>query len=91
MTNYKKINLRKCIVTKKMFPKEKLLRIVKKSNGEIIIDKIGKINGRGIYLKPTLDIYEKLKKNNILDNIFKKKLNNKFYEILYSKIINYLD
>ncbi|WP_338955585.1 RNase P modulator RnpM [Spiroplasma endosymbiont of Polydrusus cervinus] len=86
MANHKKISLRKCVISQQMLPKKELVRIVKTSNGEIIIDPNGKANGRGAYLRPTLEIYEKAKKSNVLERALKTKLTNQFYEMLYREI-----
>lgn len=47
----KKIPMRTCVVTKEKFPKRELIRIVRTPEGEVKIDKSGKMNGRGAYLK----------------------------------------
>ncbi|AXF96785.1 RNase P modulator RnpM [Spiroplasma phoeniceum] len=86
MTNHKKIPLRKCVVSQQMLPKKELVRIVKTPKGEIIIDPTGKTNGRGAYLRPTLEIYEKSKKNHALERALKTKLTDQFYEMLYCEI-----
>ncbi|WP_374696732.1 RNase P modulator RnpM [Spiroplasma endosymbiont of Polydrusus formosus] len=86
MANHKKIPLRKCVVSQQMLPKKELVRIVKTPNKEIIIDPTGKANGRGAYLRPTLEIYEKAKKSNALERALKTKITNKFYEMLYLEI-----
>lgn len=75
MTNHKKVPLRKCVVSQQMLPKKELVRIVKTPNGEIIIDSTGKANGRGAYLRPTLEIYEKAKKKSRFRTCFKNKIN----------------
>ena len=65
----RKIPMRMCVVTKEKYPKNELIRIVKKENG-ITIDPSGKINGHGAYLKKDLKVFEKAKKSKILDKIF---------------------
>jgi len=47
----KKIPYRTCIITKEKLPKDKLIRVVRTPNGEVKVDKTGKMNGRGAYLK----------------------------------------
>lgn len=86
MANQKQTTLRKCVVSQQMLPKKELVRIVKTPSGEIIIDPMGKANGRGAYLQPTLDIYEKAKKNHALERALKVKLTDDFYDMLYHKI-----
>ena len=48
----KKIPQRTCLGCGEAKPKKELIRIVKQNDGNIFIDKTGKANGRGAYLKP---------------------------------------
>ena len=43
--------MRSCLITKEKLPKKDLIRIVRTPEGTVIIDEIGKANGRGAYLK----------------------------------------
>ena len=63
----KKIPIRTCIVTKEKLPKNKLIRIVRTPDLNIVIDETGKQNGRGAYLKKDIEVYEKVKKTKILN------------------------
>ena len=63
----KKIPMRTCIVTKEKLPKNKLIRIVRTPDLNIVIDETGKQNGRGAYLKKYIEVYEKAKKTKILN------------------------
>ena len=47
----KKIPMRSCVITKEKLPKKDLIRVVRTPDGEVIIDTVGKANGRGAYLK----------------------------------------
>jgi len=47
----KKIPYRTCVVTKEKLPKDQLIRVVITPEGEVKVDKTGKMNGRGAYLK----------------------------------------
>ena len=46
----KKIPLRKCTGCGEMKPKKELIRVLKTTETEIVLDKTGKKNGRGAYL-----------------------------------------
>ena len=46
----KKIPLRRCLGCFESKPKNELCRVVKTTDGEIILDKTGKKNGRGAYI-----------------------------------------
>ena len=63
----KKIPMRTCIVTKEKLPKNKLIRIIRTPDLNIVIDETGKQNGRGAYLKKDIEVYEKARKTKILN------------------------
>ena len=63
----KKIPMRTCIVTGEKLPKIELLRIVRSTEGEVIPDLTGKINGRGAYIKKDQEVLEKAKNKKILE------------------------
>lgn len=62
----KKIPMRKCIVTQEQFPKKELIRVVRTPEGEVVIDKTGRTNGHGAYLKKDLAVLELEKKRKAL-------------------------
>lgn len=63
----KKIPMRSCVVTKEKLPKKELIRVVRTPEGKVVIDEIGKVNGRGAYLKKDADVFEKAKKSKVLN------------------------
>lgn len=52
----KKIPTRTCIGCGEQKPKNELIRIVKNQTGEIKVDKIGKLSGRGAYICDNSDV-----------------------------------
>ena len=62
----KKIPMRKCVVTQEQFPKKELIRVVRTPKGEVVIDKTGRTNGHGAYLKKDLAVLELEKKRKAL-------------------------
>jgi uncharacterized protein len=79
MTSKKPV-LRKCVVTKEMIDKKKLLRVVKTANGEIKLDLTGKINGKGSYLKAEKEILELAIRNKSLERSLKSQIPHVVYE-----------
>jgi len=63
----KKVPLRRCVATGEQFPKKELLRVVRTPEGEVKIDLVGKMNGRGAYLSKSVKAIEIAKKKKILD------------------------
>ena len=62
MSVVKKIPERMCVVCRQMKPKNQLIRIV--NNDEIVVvDKTGKLNGRGVYLCRCKDCVNKAVKS----------------------------
>ena len=63
----KKIPMRSCVVTHEKLPKKELVRVVRTPEGNVIVDTTGKANGRGAYLKLSLEVIDKAEKSKILD------------------------
>ena len=58
----KKIPERMCVICRQMKPKNELIRIVN-SDGVVVVDKTGKLNGRGVYLCKCKDCIAKALKS----------------------------
>ena len=54
----KKIPMRQCLGCREMKPKRELARIVRTPEGQIVIDRTGKVNGRGAYFCPKKECLE---------------------------------
>lgn len=50
--------MRKCVVTLEQLPKNELIRVVRTPQGSVVIDRSGRTNGRGAYLKKELAVIE---------------------------------
>ena len=83
----KKIPMRTCVVTGEKLPKGELTRIVRTTDGTVIIDDKGKVNGRGAYITLNIDVIEKAKKSKILD----RKLEVEVPETIYQELIDKLN
>ncbi len=78
----KKIPLRKCVATQEQLPKSELIRIVKNNEGQVFIDPTSKANGRGAYLKKSLEAIELAQKRKALDRALGVKIDDELYERL---------
>ena len=78
MTN-KKIPMRSCVVTREKLPKQELLRIVKTTDGNVVADISGKINGRGAYIKKDIEVLEKAIKSKVLERQLETTISNDMY------------
>ena len=83
----RKIPLRKCVATNEQLPKKELIRVVKNKDGEIMIDPTGKLNGRGAYLKRSLEAIELAKKKRSLNRSLSCEIPDEIYEEL-KKYVN---
>ena len=76
-----------CFVCRNKLDKEEMTRIVKTSGGEILLDKTGKINGRGAYICHSPECIEQMKKQKILNKAFKSEFPVSVYTKLCEELI----
>ena len=80
----KKIPMRSCVVTKEKLPKKELIRIVRDSLGNVSIDRTGKKNGRGAYLKKDEEVINKARKAKVLERYLEVLVP----EVVYEELLN---
>jgi len=85
----RKIPMRTCVVTNEKLEKRELLRVVRTTDGEVIPDLTGKINGRGAYIKKDLEVLEKAKKSKILERRLETSISDDVYEKIKEVINNW--
>ena len=78
----KKIPMRTCVVTREKYEKKDLLRIVRTPEGVVEVDKTGKKNGKGAYIKLSKEVIEKARSNKALDRALEVNIPNSLYEEL---------
>ena len=78
----KKIPLRQCVGCGEMKSKKEMIRVLKTAEGEIVLDKTGKKNGRGAYLCVSRECLLKAKKNRGLERSFKMSIPEDVYDCL---------
>ena len=76
----KKIPMRTCVVSNEKLPKKELLRIVKTPENEIKIDETGKMNGRGAYIKRSLEVVDLAEKNKALERHLECEISKQVYD-----------
>ena len=84
----KKTPQRKCLISNEMFDKNELARIVRTPEKDVIVDLKGKANGRGAYIKLSLENIEKAKKKNVLARALQVEIPDSIYEELESLLSN---
>ncbi|MCI8272401.1 MAG: YlxR family protein [Erysipelotrichaceae bacterium] len=84
----KKIPMRKCVATQEQCPKKELIRIVRTPERKVEIDITGKMNGRGAYLKKSLEAVEAAKKRKALARALECEIPDEIYERLAEMFVN---
>ena len=83
----KKVPLRTCVVSHEKFEKKDLLRVVRTPLGEVVYDSTVKLNGKGAYLKKSIEVIKKAKKTKILEKALGVSISDEVYDNL-ERIIN---
>lgn len=78
----KKEPLRQCVGCNERKTKKELIRVIKTPEDEILIDRTGKLNGRGAYLCDSEECFNKARKTGRLSNSLKTKIPDEIYEQL---------
>ena len=79
--------MRKCLASGESVPKKDFLRIVRTPEGEVKVDTTGKLNGKGAYLKKSLEALEIAKKKNLLSRALEVNVDEEVYKEI-EKVIN---
>ena len=78
----KKVPLRTCVVSHEKCEKKDLLRVVRTPLGEVVYDSTGKLNGKGAYLKKSIEVINKAKKTKILEKALGVSISDEVYDNL---------
>lgn len=84
--NQKKVPLRQCTGCRELKNKKAMIRIIKTPEETIVIDTTGKKNGRGAYICPNYDCFEKARKSKALERSLKISIPNELYETLKEEL-----
>lgn len=76
----KHIPERSCIVCRRKAPKSEFIRIVRKSDGTIVLDEKGTEAGRGAYVCKSAKCIADVAKKRALDRTFKEKISAEAYD-----------
>ena len=89
MAAERKISLRQCVGCGEDKEKKAMLRVIKTSEGEILLDDTGKKNGRGAYICKTMQCLEKAVKNKGLERSLKVRIPQEVYDELKKEMTDY--
>ena len=82
--------LRQCAITKKMFPRTELFRLVKTKEGKIFFDKEYKILGRGIHFSQNPKIvsaFFDMRKRKMVNHFLKAEISEEEFEVLKNEVL----
>ena len=82
----RKIPLRRCTGCNEQKPKKELVRIVRSPQGEIALDRVGKMPGRGAYLCPSAQCLAKARKAKRLERALEAQIPPEVYERIEQEI-----
>jgi predicted RNA-binding protein YlxR (DUF448 family) len=78
----KKITQRQCMGCRERREKRQLIRVVRKTDGEVSLDFGGKMNGRGAYLCPNPECLKKAIRSKALDRSLEVTIPQEVYDRL---------
>ena len=76
--------MRLCLATNQAFPKKEMFRVVRTPEGEVKVDLVGKMNGRGAYISKSKEAIELAKSKKVLE----KKLEIAIPDGIYEELLN---
>ena len=79
---------RRCMACNTTKNKYDLIRIVRTKDNEVLVDKTGKIDGRGAYICKDIKCLEKVIKTNRFKKVLNININNKIYDDIRGVIID---
>lgn len=82
--------MRMCLGCGEPAPKKELIRVVKTPEGDIKIDAVGKLNGRGAYICKKAECLKAAHKSKRLEKAFKTGISEEIYSALEKELKNEL-
>jgi predicted RNA-binding protein YlxR (DUF448 family) len=82
----RKIPMRKCLGCNEMKPKKELIRAVKNSEGEVSLDLTGKKSGRGAYICPDKNCFQKARKGKRLEKALDTTIPDEVYDAMAEEL-----
>ncbi len=82
----RKIPMRKCLGCNEMKPKKELIRAVKSPDGEVSLDLTGKKSGRGAYICPDKNCFQKARKGKRLERALETTIPDNVYDAMAEEL-----
>ena len=78
----KKIPQRQCMGCRERKPKRDMIRVVRGTDGVVLLDFSGKVNGRGAYVCPDMQCLQKCRKSRSLERCLEVAISQEVYDRL---------
>lgn len=85
----KKVPLRQCAGCREKKPKMDLLRVIRTPEGQVVLDTVGRKNGRGVYICPDRACLNKARKSRALPRSLKAEIPEEVYQKLEEELIRF--
>ena len=82
----KKIPQRQCMGCRERLDKKALIRVVRTPEVQVLLDFVGKVNGRGAYICPKTECLRKAQKAKSLERSLEVEIPEEVYELLAQDI-----
>lgn len=82
----KKVPIRTCAGCRTAKDKKELIRIVRRPDGTVIVDRTGRENGRGTYLCPDPGCLSKARKSKSIERSLSVRITEELYEELEKEL-----
>ena len=82
----RKIPMRQCLGCNEHKPKIELIRILRTPEGEITLDMTGKKSGRGAYICPDKNCFDKARKGKRLERALETQIPDSVYDAMAKKL-----
>ncbi len=83
----KKIPMRQCLGCNAHKPKRELIRVVRLKDGDVVLDLVGKVSGRGAYICPDAACFKKARRSKRIDHVLEVEISDEIYDAMEEKII----
>ena len=91
MKTKNKIPMRQCTGCREMKSKKEMLRVLKTTEDEIVLDTTGKKNGRGAYICNSVECLKQAVKKKSLERSLKTQIPKEIYQELEKEMMNHAD
>ncbi len=82
----KKIPMRQCLGCNSHKPKREMIRVVRLPCGEVRLDLVGKVSGRGAYICHDISCFKKARKAKRIEHILECEIPEELYDLMEREI-----